>query len=240
MSQTLDQLEVSAMRPASVEPGFEEFDYKPIPPLAPVSLLLGVCALSGLLSPLGALFALFGFVLGLVAIRQIRRAEGGYSGQKIATAGVVLSTMLFVGSVSLHAYWFATEVPEGYQRVSFTTDISRKGFIIEDNQMRVHPDVAELAGKPLFVKGYMYPVGQVTGLSTFLLCRDNGDCCFGGQPKLADMIMVKLRDGLTTNHTQHMVAVAGTFRIRNRWNESTLEPAFELEATQVELAKTSY
>lgn len=240
MSQTLDQHEVSARRPAFVEPEHEEFAYKSIPPLAPVSLLLGICAFSGLLSPLGVLFAVAGGVLGLIAIWQIRKADGVYSGQKIAMAGTVLSAMLFVSSVSLHAYWLATEVPEGYQRVNFSADISRKGFVVEDNQMRVHPEIAELEGKRLFIKGYMYPVGQTTGLSAFLLCRDNGDCCFGGQPKLTDMIMVKLREGLTTNHTPHMVAVAGTFRVRSRWNENALEPAFEMDATHVGLAKTSY
>ena len=128
MSQTLNQLEPSAVRPASIEPGFEDFGYKPIPPLAPVSALLGVCALSGLLSPLGLAFAVFGCVLGFLALRQIQRAEGDLGGGKIAILGVALSAVLLVSSTALHIYWYQTELPEGFQRVSFGSDISKKGI----------------------------------------------------------------------------------------------------------------
>jgi hypothetical protein len=240
MSQTLDQLEPSAVKPASVDPNFDEFAYKPIPPLAPVSALLGVCALSGLLSPLGLVFAVCGLALGLLAQRQIRQAEGGLSGRAIAATGVWTSVMLLVGCAALHVYWYQTEVPEGYQRISFGMDISKKGFVVEDGRGRVHPDIAALEGKPLFVKGFMYPGTQLEDLTTFLLCRDNGQCCFGGQPKLEDMIKVKMQDGLTADHSQHMVSVAGVFRLRDLRKAGNLEPAFELEATHFGPAKTSY
>ena len=239
MSQTLDQLEPAATRPASMEPGFDEFAYKPITPLAPVSALLGVCALSGLLSPLGLLFALFGLSLGTVAVRQIRRAEGDLSGSMLAHAGVALSAVLLVGGSALHVFWYQTEVPEGFQRINFTLDIARKGFVIEDTQSRVHPDVAHLDGKPLFVKGYMYPEQQQEGLSSFILCRDNGQCCFGGQPKLTDMIKVKMAKGLSARYSDGLVSVAGVFRLGEQ-RAGPSEPVYELEATHFGPAKTSY
>lgn len=240
MSQTLEQIETSPVKPASAEPNFDEFAYKPIPPLAPVSALLGICALSGLLSPLGIVFAIFGSVLGYLALRQIDEADGGLSGRMIALAGVMMSVALLVVSVGLHVYWYQTEVPEGYQRISFGADISKKGFVVEEGQGRVHPDIAALEGKQLFLKGYMYPGTQLDDLSTFLLCRDNGDCCFGGQPKLTDMIKVKMTNGLKAHHMQHLVSVAGVFRLRDLRKAGNLEPAFELEATHFGLAKTSY
>lgn len=240
MSQTLDQMEPSAVQSSSAEPNFDEFAYKPIPPLAPVSALLGVCALSGLLSPLGVVFAVFGFVLGFLALRQIDQADGGLSGRKLAMTGVVTSAVLLVSCVALHVYWYQTEVPAGYQRISFGLDISKKGFINEDGQGRVHDDIAALEGKPLFLKGFMYPENQSEDISVFILCRDNGDCCFGGQPKLTDMIKVKLKDGLRAYRSPHMVSVAGVFRLRDLRKAGNLEPAFELEATHFGLAKTSY
>ncbi len=240
MSQTLDQLESSAVRPASIEPGFEDFGYKPIPPLAPVSALLGVVALSGLLSPLGLVFAVFGAVLGFLALVQIQRADGGLGGSKIATLGMVTSAILLVGGTALHAYTYATEVPEGYQRVSFGADISKKGFVVEDGEGKAHPDIAALAGKPLFLKGYMYPEGRPDGISSFILCRDNGQCCFGGQPKLTDMIKVKMTNGMAVRYDANMVSVAGTFRLRDLRKAGNLEPAFELEATHFGPARTSY
>ena len=240
MSQTLDQMEPSAMRSASIEPGFEDFGYKPIPPLAPVSALLGVVALSGLLSPLGLVFAVFGVVLGFVALRQIQRAEGGLGGGKIATIGLATSAILLVSGTALHIYWYKTEVPEGYQRVSFGADISKKGFVVEDGEGKAHPDIAALDGKSLFLKGYMYPEGQPDGITSFILCRDNGQCCFGGQPKLTDMIKVKMPKGLTARYDPNMVSVAGTFRLRDLRKAGNLEPAFELDATHFSPAKTSY
>ncbi|RLT05377.1 MAG: hypothetical protein DWI21_13005 [Planctomycetota bacterium] len=241
MSQTLDQLESSAMRSASIEPGFNEFAYKPIPPLAPVSALLGICALSGLLSPLGLVFAVFGFVLGFLAVLQIQRADGDLGGRRLASLGVAMSAVLLVGGTGLHFYWYQTEVPEGYQRISFGADISKKGFVVEeDGEGRAHPDIAALEGKPLFLKGFMYPEQNPEGISSFILCRDNGDCCFGGQPKLTDMIKVKLADGLTARYSAHMVSVAGVFRLRDLRKTGNLEPAFELDATHFGLAKTSY
>ncbi len=244
MSQTLEHVEASAsaakMRPVSIEPGFDDFDYKPIPPLAVVSLLLGICGLSGLLSPLGLLFAIFGVVLGWVAIKQIQRSDGGFSGRWMAQLGVALSALLFVGGIGLHVYWFQSELPEGYQRLSFSSDIAKKGFIIENNQSKFHPDIEELNGKQVFLKGYMYPEGQPDGISTFILCRDNGDCCFGGQPKLTDMIKVRMAKGQTARFGQGMVSVAGTFRLRDLRRAGNLEPAFELDATHFGPAKTWY
>ena len=240
MSQTLNQLEPSAIRPASIEPGFDEFGYKPIPPLAPVSALLGLCALSGLLSPLGLVFAVFGLVLGFIGLRQIQRAEGDLGGRKLAILGVGMSALLLVSSTALHIYWYQTEVPEGYQRISFSTDISKKGFVVEDGEGKVHPDIAALDGKRLFLKGFMYPEGRPDGIATFILCRDNGQCCFGGQPKLTDMIKVRMSEGDSAWYSQHMVSVAGVFRLRDLRKTGNLEPAFELDATHFCPAKTSY
>lgn len=240
MSQTLDQVEPAAVRPASIEPGFEDFGYRPIPPLAPVSALLGICALSGLLSPLGLVFAVFGLVLGFIGLRQIQRAEGDLGGRKIATMGVTLSVCLLVGGTALHVYWYQTEVPEGYQRISFGADISKKGFVVEEGEGRAHPDIAALEGKPLFLKGYMYPEQRLDGISSFILCRDNGQCCFGGQPKLTDMIKVTMTEGQTARYSDHMVSVAGVFRLRDLRKAGNLEPAFELDATHFGPAKTAY
>lgn len=250
MSQTLQHMEPAvdqasfsvsnAVPPVSADANFDEFAYKPIPPLAIVSPLLGVCALSGLISPLGLIFAVFGWGLGFVGLRQIRSADGNLGGVKIAQAGIVASVLLLFGGAGLHAYWYQTEVPEGFQRLSFSSDISKKGFVVEDNEPKAHPDIAKLEGQRVFLKGYMYPEGRPDGLNAFILCRDNGQCCFGGQPKLTDMISVKMDKSLTARYSDGMVSVAGVFRLRDMRQAGNLSPAFELEATHFGPAKTSY
>lgn len=60
----------------------------------------------------------------------------------------------------------------------------------------------------------MYPSRQREGLKEFVLVKDTGDCCFGKQPKLSDMIVVHMKDGQTVNYReQQLVSVAGVFRI---------------------------
>ena len=65
----------------------------------------------------------------------------------------------------------------------------------------VPPSAQELNGKKVFIKGYVYQPsgrgGQMSGLKEFVLVRDKGQCCFGGNPKLTDMILVKLQGSLT-------------------------------------------
>jgi hypothetical protein len=51
------------------------------------------------------------------------------------------------------------------------------------------------------------------GLKQFVLCADQGDCCFGGNPKITDRIEVNLADPLSVSYSQKMFRVAGTFRV---------------------------
>ena len=63
---------------------------------------------------------------------------------------------------------------------------------------------------------------------------------FGGQPKLTDMIKVRMPQGMTATYDSNMVSVAGVFRLRDLRRAGNLEPAFELDATHFGPAKTSY
>jgi hypothetical protein len=47
----------------------------------------------------------------------------------------------------------------------------------------------------------------------FLLVRDQGDCCFGGNPKITDRVLVQLADAGGVEFTPRIVKVAGRFRV---------------------------
>jgi hypothetical protein len=72
-------------------------------------------------------------------------------------------------------------------------------------------NASALDGQKVFVKGYIYPTNKAT-FNQFVLCRDNGDCCFGGNPKTADMILVRMRDGETMDFSKWQKKVAGVLR----------------------------
>ncbi len=116
--------------------------------------------------------------------------------------------MLCAGS-GFQAYAYVTELPPGYERLSYA-------------ELQPDPDVAgevfpphakDYDNKRVFIKGYIYPGKQQSGIRQFVLCRDNGDCCFGGQPKLTDRILVNLQGPLRLEYSTTMHRLAGTFHL---------------------------
>lgn len=73
--------------------------------------------------------------------------------------------------------------------------------------------VTTLAGERIRIRGYILPSFQQTGLTQFVLVRDNQECCFGPGAALHDCIVVRMEPGKTTSFSIRPVAVAGTFRI---------------------------
>ncbi len=71
-----------------------------------------------------------------------------------------------------------------------------------------------MEGKKIFIKGYIYPGREIEGIKTFLLVRDQGDCCFGGNPKITDRIQVTLTDPLRLTYRPRLHALAGVFHIK--------------------------
>ena len=212
-------------------PSSDEFDYKPIAILGPVSLFTGICAASGLLTIAGVLIGVAGVLLAILAIWQIRRSEGELSGAWIAKTGLAVSLAFTLAGGGWHGYVYATEVPEGYDRVSFTW-LSNQGMVVEPSGARPTDEVAKLDKKKIYIKGYMYPVRQRHGLTEFVLCKDNGDCCFGGQPKPTDMIAVKMKDGMTVDLLeQQLVGVAGVFHAQTVTQSGDLTSVYMLEGT---------
>jgi hypothetical protein len=73
--------------------------------------------------------------------------------------------------------------------------------------------VTALSGESIRIRGYILPSFQQTGLTQFVLVRDNQECCFGPGAALHDCIVVRMRPGKTADFSIRPVAVAGTFRI---------------------------
>lgn len=219
----------------------DDFDYRVVPLTVPISagfVLLSVLAF--VWEPL-VLIPLVGVVLAGLSLRRIRRERQYFTGSVAATITLSLNLLVFTGASTLHAYSYATEVPEGFERLSFVGDISSKEVSQRmDGSLAVDPSVAELSGKPVFIKGYMYPSRDHFGLKTFVLCKDSGDCCFGGNPKVTDMIQIRMTGDQAANFRTGLVAVAGTFKAEPTVDPTGLQPVYQLECSYFGPAKTSY
>ncbi|MBV09741.1 DUF3299 domain-containing protein [Rubinisphaera sp.] len=217
-----------------------EFDYRPTPVIVPVAVVLALVSASSLLGIVGVILAVIGFVVSLVAVWTITMSDGAYSGKWAALVAMVLSLGFGIAGMGSQIYAYSVEVPEGYRRTSFSQEISAKGFAVEEGKIGLHPDVAKLVDKPIFLKGYMYPQRQTKGLSQFLLLKDTGECCFGGQPKATDMILIKMQDEAGADYTQSRVAVAGTLKLTSDTTPEGLQPVYSIEAVKCERSRSAF
>ena len=221
-------------------PAQEQFSYRPVPATAPVAFVLGLVSLLALLTEMILPLTIIGAVIGFLAVRRIRDFPNEYSGLWLAQSGMVLCVALIPSSIALRAYAYTTEVPEGYKRLSFKRDISSKGFIFDRGRNAFHPDVKALGDQSVFLKGYMLVKQQTDSVPEFLLCLDSGDCCFGGQPAVTDMIhIVATEDVAEFEYTTGMVYVAGKLKLLVP-NPNGTQPAYRIEPTHFGPAKTIY
>jgi hypothetical protein len=91
---------------------------------------------------------------------------------------------------------FAMQKGEPFQRSMLTQKIER------------------LQGERIRIRGYILPSFQSTGITQFVLVRDNLECCFGPGAALFDCILVEMTPGKTTTFTVRPVAVEGIFSIK--------------------------
>lgn len=203
-----------------------EFSYRPVPVIAVVGLVMALLSSIALFVWLAIPLCLVGLVLSTLALFVIRRNRSIYSGTMVAVSGMLLSAIFMAGGVGYQVYTYQTEVPEGFQRVDFVKEISDKGFVVENGQTTIHPDVLELEGKEIFLKGYIYQTGRLEGLGSFLLVKDNQSCCFGADPAITDRVGVVMQQGKEISYKAGKVAVAGKFRLNKNFTNEDKEPLY--------------
>ncbi len=186
--------------------------YRAVSKAAVICLVLALVSLSAWLTATTLFLALAGVVFGLIALGKIRRYPDELTGRAAAVIGIVVSSLTLVGGGTLHAYIYATEVPEGCVRISFAD--------LQPDPKRPQEPLPrrafELDGKRVFIKGYVYPDGQQYNIKRFVLIPDMGTCCFGGQPALTDMIEVTLRDPLRVEFARRKRKFAGILKVDGR------------------------
>ena len=74
--------------------------------------------------------------------------------------------------------------------------------------------VTALENSRVRIRGYILPSFQQTGLTQFVLVRDNMECCFGPGALLHDCVVVRMVPGKTAIFSVRPVAVTGTFRVQ--------------------------
>ena len=76
------------------------------------------------------------------------------------------------------------------------------------------PAIEQLDGERIRIRGYILPTFRQSGLTQFVLVRDNMECCFGPGAALFDSILVEMNEGASTDFSIRPVAVEGKFSVR--------------------------
>jgi hypothetical protein len=204
----------------------DEMEYKALHTGALIALVLGIlsscvwftagnslewCLLVAPIPVAGMFFA-------LRAMAWIRRHPDQYTGYLVAQLGLALSILFLVTGVGYGAYVYATEVPDGYTRISF---IGMKPDEIEERGGEiVSKDIMALEGQKVFIKGYIRPdsITVPNGIDRFLLVRDNNQCCFGDLSKIKyyDQIDVKLTGSERVDYNQGVFRIGGILHVEPR------------------------
>jgi hypothetical protein len=99
----------------------------------------------------------------------------------------------------------------------------------------ITPAIEKLGNSKVRIRGYILPSFQQSGLTQFVLVRDNMQCCFGPGAALFDCIVVQMDPGKTGEFTTHPVAVDGVFSIRElRGSENKCLAIYHLDAERVQ------
>jgi len=176
-------------------------------------------AILALLSPLAFVdwplvaIPVLGIVLGILGYRTTTQRPEAYTGRPLAVGAIAVSLVSLVGGLVSLSLAYAAELPAGYERIHYGLLQPPEGDV-----SGTVPETAQaISGRNVLLKGYMYPGKQQTGITQFLLVRDQGDCCFGGNPKITDRVLVQLKDPAHPKgiaFTPRLTKIAGRFVIR--------------------------
>lgn len=186
----------------------DDFVYRTVSKAAIASFTFAVLGLTAYLIPPFVLLPALGFGFGIVATLNFRKYGDELSGQLIGKIGTILSLVILLSSIGMHSFIYATEVPEGYQRISYgeLKPTKRKGMAFSEK-------AEEFNGKKVFLKGYVRPGAKRRKLKEFILVGDFGDCCFGGDPEITDVVGIRIvKDDTTVDYGLGLRRIGGTFR----------------------------
>ena len=212
----------------------DHLQYRTVSKAAVVCVVFALLGILAFLFPAFTLLPFLSICFGLAAIYNFKRFPDQLSGNLATKICMALSAIVLVGSVSMHAYIYATEVPEGYQRISFY-DLSPK----KNAEYIFSKKAVNFDGENVFLKGYVRPGMKKNRLKKFILVGDFGSCCFGGDPKITDVVAVSIQNNDDyVNYGYRLRRIGGKFKLHKHRPKSVQEKdlpyvIYEIEADHI-------
>jgi hypothetical protein len=184
--------------------------YREVNRFAVIGVVLGALSILTMFGWFFGVLPLAGIVLGILALRQIDAAPGDMTGRGFAIAGIVLSAVLWIVGTGYIVFVAINEVPVGYTVLTFE-DLQPN----PDNAGELIPQkILDLEDKYVYIKGYMYPGRQNTGIQQFVLVPSRFHCQFCQRDlKSTEMVQVSTVGDLLADFAVNKTGVGGKFHV---------------------------
>lgn len=187
--------------------------YRALCPTAVMSVVVGAISLLTSLSWYLAVVPLLGIWLGWKAKRTIENAPGEWTGMGIAWLGIGLSTAMWILGYGWLILANTSEKPYGYEWITYEMLQPDPNVPTES----IPQSAIDMQDKRVYVKGFMQPRRQQTGIKEFILTPTSGECQFcNPNPKTTEKMRIVLQGDLETVFTTHQIGVGGRFQVDPR------------------------
>jgi hypothetical protein len=184
--------------------------YRAVSILAVVAFVLSLFTPLMLLSNWFMIFPLFGAICGIFGLYNILTCPFDYTGRGFALGGIVFSFLLGIAAAGWGVWHYYFSVPYGYTEVQFLE-------LRRDEQTKKLPEhILKIAQeqRKIYIKGYMYPGRQLSGISDFTLVRTQEHCKFcAPEQNPFDMITIHCTGDLRAQFRTKIVHVGGTLLV---------------------------
>ena len=223
----------SEFQSTSQNDSYSNDEFKSVSKAAVACLVFAILSAGAFMAQLFVLLPIIGIGCGVTALAGIKRYPEELVGKTPARIGLLVCVVMLISSVSMHGYIYLTEVPPDHRRISFADLRNNK-----KTNLPYSEKAKALDGEKVFIKGYVRPPsGKKKRLKNFIMVGDFGDCCFGGSPKITEVIAVKISSDDTVDYSYGLRRIGGTFRLNPNTrpvNEKEVPQVFyEIEANHV-------
>ena len=207
MSQEFDE-SISTITKEEISGRGITVGYRAVSILAVIAFVLSLFTPLMLLSNWFIIFPLIGAICGAFGLYNIISCPFDYTGRGFALGGIIFSFVLGIAAAGWGIWHYYFSIPYGYTAVQFLE------LRPPDERSKKLPEhIMKLADeqRKVYIKGYMYPGRQLSGIQNFTLVRTQEHCKFcSPQQNPYDMIYVHCSGDLRAQFRTKAVYVGGT------------------------------
>jgi hypothetical protein len=184
--------------------------YRAVSILAVVAFVLSLFTPLMLLSNWFIIFPLIGALCGIFGLYNILSCPFDYTGRGFALGGIIFSFLLGIGAAGFGVYLYYFSIPYGYTAVQFSE------LRPDEKTNRLPEHIVKLAEeqRKVYIKGYMYPGRQLSGIQDFMLVRTQEHCKFCSPAQNPfDMISIHCTGELRAQFRTRTVNIGGTLYV---------------------------